>query len=199
MGYMTDGLTFNTLRAANVNRLPTFKNAKGEPAHSMPDGSDWSPAQWLQAVSGELGEYANLRKKFERGDIDEEEFRAFAKEELADIVTYLDILAFQLKIDLGKAVISKFNLVSDRVKSPIKIHTDGSDFYVEKLFKPGDFVHLNASVVKKENGRVKSVNGNTVFVVYHCNNEWDRYQEYTGAGTDISQLSPGWINGDEPK
>lgn len=200
MGYMTDGLTFNTLRAANVNRLPTFKNSKGEPAHSMADGSDWSPAQWLQAVTGELGEYANLRKKFERGDIDEEEFRAFAKEELADIVTYLDILAFQLKIDLGNAVISKFNLVSSRVKSPIKIHTDGSDFYIDKQVKPGDFVHyIPGGVGEMENGRIKSINGNTAFVVYHCNNEWDRYQEYTGAGTDISHLSLGWINGDEPK
>jgi NTP pyrophosphatase (non-canonical NTP hydrolase) len=132
MGYMTDGLTFNTLRSANVNRLPTFKNAKGEPAHSGPDGSDWSPAQWLQAVTGELGEYANLRKKYERGDIDEEEFLVFAKEELADVVTYLDILAFRLGIDLGKAVIEKFNLISSRVKSPIKIHTDGSDYYIDK-------------------------------------------------------------------
>ncbi len=132
MGYMTDGLTFNTLRSANVNRLPTFKNSKGEPAHSMPDGSDWSPAQWLQAVTGELGEYANLRKKYERGDISEQEFRTEAKYELADIVTYLDILAFQLNIDLGSAVIEKFNFVSARVGSPIKILSDGSDFWVDK-------------------------------------------------------------------
>lgn len=128
---MTDGLTFNTLRSANVNRLPTFKNSKGEPAHSKPDGSDWSPAQWLQAVAGELGEYANVRKKFERGDIDEQEFISLAKAELADVVTYLDILAFQLNIDLGRAVIEKFNFISDRVKSPIKIHADGSDYYID--------------------------------------------------------------------
>jgi len=132
MGYMTDGLTFNTLRSANISRLPTFKNSQGEPAHSMPDGSDWSPAQWLQAVTGELGEYANLRKKYERGDISEQEFRINAKYELADIVTYLDILAFQLSIDLGKAVIEKFNMVSELVKSPIKIHADGSDYYIDK-------------------------------------------------------------------
>jgi NTP pyrophosphatase (non-canonical NTP hydrolase) len=132
MGYMTDGLTFNTLRAANVNRLPTFRNAKGEPAHTKPDGSDWSPAQWLQAVTGELGEYANLRKKFERGDINETEFMIAARHELADIVTYLDLLAFQLRIDLGAAVIEKFNFVSNRVKSPIKIHADGSDFYIDQ-------------------------------------------------------------------
>lgn len=132
MGYMTDGLTFNTLRSANIARLPTFKNSKGEPAHSMPDGSDWSPAQWFQAVTGELGEYANIRKKFERGDINEEEFMTLAKAELADVVTYLDILAFRLGIDLGKATIEKFNFISDRVKSPIKILSDGSDLWVDK-------------------------------------------------------------------
>ncbi len=66
--------------------------------------------------------------------------------------------------------------------------------------KPGDFVHyIPRGVGEMENGRVKSINGDTAFVVYKCNNEWDRYQEYTGAGTDISHLSLGWINGDEPK
>lgn len=135
MGYMTDGLTFNVLRGANIKRLPTFKNAKGEPAHSEPDGSDWSPAQWLQAVTGELGEYANIRKKFERGDINEEEFHALARAELADVVTYLDILAFRLGIDLGNAVIEKFNFISDRVKSPIKIHSDGSDYFIDPTNK----------------------------------------------------------------
>ena len=102
MGYMTNGLSFNTLRQANIKRLPQFKNSKGEAAHSKEDGSDWSPAQWLQAVVGELGEYANLRKKFERGDINKDEFHAEAEKELADIVTYLDILAFQLDIDLAR-------------------------------------------------------------------------------------------------
>ena len=56
MGYLTDGLSFNTLRQANLRRLPEFKNSKGEPAHSEPDGSDWSPAQWLQALAGEVGD-----------------------------------------------------------------------------------------------------------------------------------------------
>lgn len=128
MGYMTDGLTFNTLRTANLARLPTFKNKRGELAHSKPDGSDWTPAQWLQAVLGELGEYANLRKKFERGDITPGEFMREAAHELADVVTYLDILACQLRIDLGRATINKFNIVSERVGSPVFIRDDGSDY-----------------------------------------------------------------------
>ena len=128
MGYMT-GLTFNTLRAANLQRLPLFKNSNGDPAHSDPQGRDWSPAQWLQAVTGELGEYANIRKKFERGDISESEFLEAAENELADIQTYLDILAYQVGVDLGKATINKFNKVSERVGCDIRIRADGSDWH----------------------------------------------------------------------
>jgi NTP pyrophosphatase (non-canonical NTP hydrolase) len=116
-----DGLTFDCLREANVARLRHFKNSKGEPAHKKEDGSDWSPAQWLQALIGEIGEYANVRKKYERGDIDKETFDRAAMEELADVQTYLDLLAFQLGIDLGIATMTKWNMVSVRVKSPICI------------------------------------------------------------------------------
>lgn len=133
MGYGTDGLTFNVLRGATKARLPQFKNAKGNVAHSKIDGSDWSPAQWLQAVVGELGEYANLRKKFERGDIDEQAFRAEAADELADVVTYLDILAAQLGVDLGEATIDKFNRVSKRVGS--NVYIDGGDWHFAELGK----------------------------------------------------------------
>lgn len=118
-------LTFDTLRAGNIARLPQFKNKHGELAHSKADGSDWSPAQWLQAAVGELGEYANVRKKYERGDLTEEEFFAEAADELADVVTYLDILATQLGIDLGTAVMSKFNRVSRRVGASVRIDSDG--------------------------------------------------------------------------
>lgn len=114
-------LTFKALRIANEQRIPLFKNSRGQPAHREPDGSDWSPAQWLQAVCGELGEYANLRKKFERGDIDAADFLPAAADELADVVTYLDILAAQLGIDLGKAVMEKFNRVSKRVGCDVRL------------------------------------------------------------------------------
>lgn len=108
-------LTFSALRKANVARMPLFKNGKGEIAHSQPDGSDWSPAQWLQAMVGEVGEYANVRKKFERGDINLSEFMEAARNELADVMIYLDLLAFRLGIALDVAVIDKFNKVSKRI------------------------------------------------------------------------------------
>lgn len=119
-----DGLSFSALRKANRARLPEFKNKHGELAHSEPDGSDWSPAQWLQAVVGELGEYANVRKKYERGDLTGVEFRSMASKELADVVTYLDILAMQLNIDLGSATMEKFNEVSARVGSSVYLEAE---------------------------------------------------------------------------
>lgn len=115
-------LTFTALRQANRARLPQFKNRKGEPAHSTADGSDWSLGEWCNALCGELGEAANIIKKIRRGDmaLDGEGRQALA-DELADIQTYLDILAFRAGIDLGAATVSKFNHVSRRVGSPVSL------------------------------------------------------------------------------
>ena len=124
MGYGTNGLTFDALRGANEHRLPEFKNRRGEPAHSKPDGSDWCLAQWCNAVTGELGEAANLIKKIERGDFSLDEARPALAKELADVVTYLDILAFRAGVDLGAATIEKFNEVSLRVGSRVRLAAD---------------------------------------------------------------------------
>lgn len=125
MGYGTDGMTFNTLRQANVARLPLFKNKHGEPAHSKADGSDWSDAEWLQAVVGELGEYANLRKKLQRGDISGPEAKKMLADELADVVIYIDILAFRLGTNLGAAVMEKWNETSKRVDCKLYVDAEG--------------------------------------------------------------------------
>lgn len=114
-------LTFDTLRQANVSRLPLFKNSRGEPAHSQPDGSDWSLSGWSNAVLGELGEAANLIKKIERGDFTLEEKREELGKELADVQTYLDILAFRANVDLGRATQNKWNEISQRVGCPLRL------------------------------------------------------------------------------
>jgi len=41
----------------------------------------------------------------------------------------------------------------------------------------------------KEIGRLKSWNDHNIFVVFHCNGEWDRYQEYTGQSTKPEHLT----------
>lgn len=114
-------LDLAALREANKKRLPQFKNGKGEPAHSQPDGSDWALSTWCNAVLGELGEAANLIKKIERGDITLDEARAALGKEFADVLTYLDILAFRAGVDLGRETIDKFNAVSVRVGSTIRL------------------------------------------------------------------------------
>jgi NTP pyrophosphatase (non-canonical NTP hydrolase) len=99
-----DGLTFNELREANVGRC--------EDAFHPVDA--WSPSDWACAVAGEVGEACNLIKKLRRGEDVPQQDIAF---ELADAVTYLDLLAARLGIDLGEAVREKFNIVSERVHS----------------------------------------------------------------------------------
>ena len=62
--------------------------------------------------------------------------------------------------------------------------------------KIGDKVHFknehNPSIT--ENGIVKSIGENTdkVFVVYHCNQNWEHYEEYMAQRTDLKYLYLGW-------
>lgn len=88
-------MNYQLLRKANITRLPRFKKASGQINHKKPDGSDWAPEQWLQALVGEMGEYANFRKKYDRGDLTPEEFKIEAGKELADFQLYLDLLAMR--------------------------------------------------------------------------------------------------------
>lgn len=76
MSYLNSGMTFDGLRQANRQRLPQFRDRQGRVAHQKPDGSDWSKAEWLQAMVGEVGELANLFKKVRRGDFTDEQAAA---------------------------------------------------------------------------------------------------------------------------
>lgn len=101
-------LNFAELRQANMLRA----TAIGHPI----DG--WSPTDWACAAAGEMGETCNLIKKMRRGeDIDPRD----VAHELADTVTYLDLLAARLGVDLGEAVREKFNLVSERWDTGVKL------------------------------------------------------------------------------
>jgi hypothetical protein len=69
----------------------------------------------------------------------------------------------------------------------------------QTILKPGDKVHYvpykGAPQSTYENGIVKSLSdfGNAVFVVYHCNGQWDNYQGYTAALTQKVCLRKGWV------
>lgn len=122
MSYMTDGLTFNVLRNANMARRERTKKFS----------QDWSTAQWMQALIGEVGELANILKKIDRRDFTIQSKRLEIANELADIQTYLDLLAAKCGVNLGNATIAKFNEVSNRVGSDVKIYADGSDWKIDR-------------------------------------------------------------------
>jgi NTP pyrophosphatase (non-canonical NTP hydrolase) len=97
-------LSFNVLRKKNKERQKSYKIAE-----------DWSLTNWARVAMGEL---CNKIKKLRRGEnISTKEIA----DEIADTVTYLDLLADKLNISLPEAIISKFNKVSDRVNSNVKL------------------------------------------------------------------------------
>lgn len=101
-------LTFGLLREANIKR----SEEKVFPSQN------WTLAQWACAMAGEAGEACNVVKKTFRGD--EVAKDALAKE-LADIVIYADLLAKAANIDLGEAVIDKFNEVSVKRGAKVRL------------------------------------------------------------------------------
>ncbi len=93
---------------------------------------DWSLSDWFTAAVGELGEAANVAKKLNRyrdginGNTQSEaELRVQLARELADTVTYLDLLAQREGIDLWAAVRDTFNRKSDQIGCPIKFDPEG--------------------------------------------------------------------------
>lgn len=126
-------LTFETLRQANEARLPEFKNKFGILTHLGVE--EWTVAEWIMAVTGELGEFANLAKKHRRGDISWKRFVEEGSKELADVQTYLDLLACRMDVDLGQATVDKFNEVSQRVSSRVHISSDGTEVMLDNSRK----------------------------------------------------------------
>lgn len=104
-------ITFQQLSEANKDRqieVPRFRQC-----------ITWMPADWITAICGELGEAANFIKKKKRGD--EGVGISDIVKELADVIIYTDILLQMYHYDTGAVVVSKFNEVSDRVGSSIKL------------------------------------------------------------------------------
>lgn len=121
MSYPSDALNFNELRRANVARFDQFKNAKGE----FLTPSSWTPLTqslfFSTALAGEVGEACNLVKKHARADMPIDQARDLIAKELADVQIYLDLLAHVWGIDLGEATRNKFNEVSKRVDSNVRL------------------------------------------------------------------------------
>lgn len=102
----------------DLNQLTAANRIRNANASAYNQCQDWSLADWSNAIAGETGEMCNLIKKIRRGDnIDVQD----VGRELADIVIYADLLADQLGLSLANCVQQKFNEVSDRIGSDIKL------------------------------------------------------------------------------
>ncbi|MGH9931717.1 MAG: hypothetical protein ACREA9_21145 [Pyrinomonadaceae bacterium] len=109
-GLTRSQLSFKELRAVSLKRCnESFFHIESR------DGP-W----WGNAMAGECGEACNVVKKIDRDGWSEELQLKLAKE-LADVVTYADLLAARFGIDLGQAVTAKFNEVSARVGSDLRL------------------------------------------------------------------------------
>lgn len=112
-----------------------FSRANRERCES-PEGFDhtlrsWSLSDWVTAVTGELGEAANVAKKLNRvrdhipGNKESpNELRAALEDEIADTFIYLDLLAQSQGIDLADAVRRKFDKTSAKIGYPKMLLAD---------------------------------------------------------------------------
>lgn len=113
-------LTFRALRRANVSRKVRWHG----------EADEWSGADWSNAMAGECGEACNIVKKLRRHEThtgtayntpEAEALMPMLADELADVVTYCDLLADKYGIDLDRAVREKFNRVSEAQDFPERL------------------------------------------------------------------------------
>ncbi len=87
--------------------------------------STWNLTDWTNELCGEAGELANLAKKVRRArpyqDPTLEQAMPDLAKEIADVVICASLVAGYLGIDLEKAIREKFNIVSDRMGSDIRL------------------------------------------------------------------------------
>lgn len=116
-------LTFQEF--ARVNRERCNRWHPGFPADKA-----WTGADWSNAMCGEAGETANIVKKIRRvetgtapgpDDPPMERLIEMLADEIADTVTYADLLATYYGIDLAEAVTRKFNRISERQGFPDRL------------------------------------------------------------------------------
>lgn len=109
-GFNSERNILGDLRRKNPERCKAFGHAV----------KDKSVLFWATELGGETGELLNWVKKMERGD-NIPDIKKYIAKEAGDIVVTLDLFCIHQDIDLQAAIVQKFNEVSDRVNSPIKL------------------------------------------------------------------------------
>lgn len=98
-------LTFEAFQALNSRRCDV----------AFPMCWDWTLNDWAVALAGESGELCNLLKKIKRGDLTVRGERQALLAELADIMTYCDLMMTKLGASTADEIQKKFAEVSQRV------------------------------------------------------------------------------------
>ena len=78
----------------------------------FPQCQTWSASDWFLELIGEVGETANIIKKFRRGDTNHKELREKLEQEFSDIFLCTLLNADYHNINLEKTAPEKFNLNS---------------------------------------------------------------------------------------
>ncbi|MDP9998284.1 MazG nucleotide pyrophosphohydrolase domain-containing protein [Pseudarthrobacter sulfonivorans] len=79
------------------------------------------------ALAGEVGELANLVKKFERGDFSYDRLMGLVPGELADVLIYLIKIAYQSGLDLEQAFLEKLSENEQRFPKSQEAHSDQAE------------------------------------------------------------------------
>ena len=123
-------LTYRTFQEQNADRC----NSGVFGGHTV---EDWPVQNWALAIAGEAGELCNLVKKALRGDFPLEEKRQEILEEIADVITYCDLLMSRLGADTATEVRRKFDIVSQRVGYPTCVAgIEAPTFAVKDILSP---------------------------------------------------------------
>ena len=84
--------------------------------------SDWSLSDWITAITGEIGEAANVVKKLNRirdgipGNKETEpQLRQKLRQEFADVLIYLDLASQAAGFNLGNVVMEVFEAKSKQL------------------------------------------------------------------------------------
>jgi NTP pyrophosphatase (non-canonical NTP hydrolase) len=114
-------MTFRQFAEANRARCESPEGFN----HSL---GSWSLSDWMVAVAGEVGEAANVVKKLNRcrdgipgNTASESDLYAALGDEIADAVTYLDLIAQSQGFSLEDLILDKFNRKSASIGYPHRL------------------------------------------------------------------------------
>jgi len=88
----------------------------------------WSTSDWITAITGELGEAANVVKKLNRyrdgvpgNKLSADELRDQLRKEMGDVFVYLDLTCQSLGFSIADAAAEVFNSKSAEIGYPVKL------------------------------------------------------------------------------